>query len=321
VPDQDAKLICSPTMKSRFAFVLIMLAAAPIVRAAPFLTSDVAAPDADLCVFTNVTMGITRESAVVVDKTRGNAATGYRVCKEDMAGWPAGPNEVSLGFRRSKDGARSTLIIATIDKSKVAITSAKTTSDTGASTPTSTRASTSTSTAAASSGAAKSSASLWPATAPAGVTDGGADSAVTVGVRITPSVPGAIIGLRFYKVASNSGPHVGNLWTNSGTRLATVTFVNETASGWQTATLASPIAVSAGETYVASYYSPVGHYAFTPNYFKSTFDRAPLSAPADTLAAPNGLILHGDKPVFPTLGDRQGNYWVDVIFKESKDAR
>ena len=34
-----------------------------------------------------------------------------------------------------------------------------------------------------------------------------------------------------------------------------------------------------------------------------------------------GLILHGDKPVFPTLGDRQGNYWVDVIFKESKDAR
>ena len=44
-------------------------------------------------------------------------------------------------------------------------------------------------------------------------------------------------------------------------RLATATFTNETATGWQQANFASPVAVTAGTTYVASYLAPNGHYA------------------------------------------------------------
>jgi len=33
----------------------------------------------------------------------------------------------------------------------------------------------------------------------------------------------------------------GNLWTTSGTLLATATFSNETASGWQEVTFATPV--------------------------------------------------------------------------------
>ena len=43
--------------------------------------------------------------------------------------------------------------------------------------------------------------------------------------------------------------------------LATGTFTGETASGWQTLQFASPVAVTADTTYVASYFAPNGHYS------------------------------------------------------------
>ena len=51
--------------------------------------------------------------------------------------------------------------------------------------------------------------------------------------------------------------------STAGTRLATVTFTGESASGWQTATFSTPVQVTAGTTYVASYYAPAGHYSVT----------------------------------------------------------
>ena len=75
---------------------------------------------------------------------------------------------------------------------------------------------------------------------------GGMDSEATaleLGVKFRADVNGSITGVRFYKYEQNSGTHVGNLWTSSGTLLATVRpFTNETASGWQQATFSTPIA-------------------------------------------------------------------------------
>lgn len=86
-----------------------------------------------------------------------------------------------------------------------------------------------------------------------------ADSAaVELGVTFIPRVSGSVVGIRFYKGSGNTGIHTGSLWTSSGTRLATATFTNETATGWQTVTLATPVNVSAGQRYVASYYAPRG---------------------------------------------------------------
>ena len=45
-----------------------------------------------------------------------------------------------------------------------------------------------------------------------------------------------------------------SLWSSTGTLLATGTFSNETASGWQELDFSSPVAVTAGTTYVASYF-------------------------------------------------------------------
>ena len=77
--------------------------------------------------------------------------------------------------------------------------------------------------------------------------------------RAVPSdIAGYIKGIRFYKGSSNTGPHTGKLWTASGTLLASATFSGETASGWQEVRFATPVAITANTTYVASYYTAVG---------------------------------------------------------------
>ena len=76
-----------------------------------------------------------------------------------------------------------------------------------------------------------------------------------------------ITAIRFFKGLRNTGTHIGNLWTAEGTHLGSVTFTNETASGWQQATLSPPVSVAANTTYVVSYYAPNGFYAGDTNFF------------------------------------------------------
>jgi hypothetical protein len=48
-----------------------------------------------------------------------------------------------------------------------------------------------------------------------------------------------------------------------------VTLIGETATGWQTATLSTPLTLTAGQTNVVSYYAPNGRYSATAAYFKA----------------------------------------------------
>lgn len=73
------------------------------------------------------------------------------------------------------------------------------------------------------------------------------DAAVELGVTFIPRVNGSVVGIRFYKGSGNTGRHTGSLWNSSGRRLATATFTNETRTGWQTVTLATPVDVRAGQ--------------------------------------------------------------------------
>ena len=125
-------------------------------------------------------------------------------------------------------------------------------------------------------------------------------SAAELGVRFRPTVNGYITALRFYKDAQNSGIHTGSLWTNSGALLGTVTFAGETASGWQQVALTTPVAVTAGTTYVASYHTVAGHYGFDDAYFTGTsIGTSPIIALADGADGPSGTYKIGATG-FPT---------------------
>lgn len=140
------------------------------------------------------------------------------------------------------------------------------------------------------------------------------DSPVELGMRITPTRDGRITGIRFHKAAGDPGTHTGTLWSSTGAVLATGSFAGESASGWQAMSFPSPIAVTAGTTYVVSFWTSSGRYGVTPDYFTQDRVNGPLTAPANTSAAPNGLYQYGGGGVFPGGGGNGSNYWVDAVF-------
>ncbi|WP_064826418.1 DUF4082 domain-containing protein [Rhizobium phaseoli] len=133
---------------------------------------------------------------------------------------------------------------------------------------------------------------------------------VNLGMKFQADAAGWITAIRFYKGADNTGPHNGYLWTASGTLLGSVTFNNETASGWQTAQLSQQIAIQADTTYVVSY-STNGNYSATGNYFASDVTNGDLKAPSGN----NGVYAYGSGGLFPTASYNSTNYYVDVAFK------
>jgi hypothetical protein len=111
---------------------------------------------------------------------------------------------------------------------------------------------------------------------------------------------------------------VGSLWTNGGAKLASATFINESASGWQEVTFATPVAVSAGTVYVASYYAPVGRYSSDSSYFNAAgVDNPPLHALKNGVSGGNGVYRYGTTSSFPNTSFKSTNYWVDVVFSTS----
>jgi uncharacterized protein DUF4082/Big-like domain-containing protein len=158
---------------------------------------------------------------------------------------------------------------------------------------------------------------IWSASATPSRIETVDTNAVEVGVRFRADTDGAIMGVRFYKGTGNTGTHIGNLWTNAGTLLATATFSNETASGWQQLTFSSAVAITANTTYVASYHTNVGQYGADNAYFATTgFDNAPLHALADGVSGANSVYAYGAS-AFPTQTYQSSNYWVDVVFRAS----
>jgi regulation of enolase protein 1 (concanavalin A-like superfamily) len=159
--------------------------------------------------------------------------------------------------------------------------------------------------------------SIWsPAQSPAVPATNDSQS-VEVGTRFRSDQSGFITAIRFYKGTQNVGPFVGNLWTESGTLLGSATFSNVSTTGWQEATLATPVSITANTNYVVSYHTNSGFYAGDTGYFATAgVDNGPLHALADTTGAPNGVFKYGASG-FPNQTFSSFNYWVDVVFATS----
>jgi len=143
-------------------------------------------------------------------------------------------------------------------------------------------------------------------------------AAVELGLRFRSDVGGKVNGVRFLKAAANTGTHVGNLWSNTGGLLGSVTFTNESASGRQIARFANPITIQPNVTYVVSYHTRVGRYAATNNAFATAgLDRGQLHALRDNQDGRNGVYRYTSTSAFPTSTYRASNYFVDVVFQPS----
>jgi hypothetical protein len=156
---------------------------------------------------------------------------------------------------------------------------------------------------------------IWAATATPANPSINDTSAVELGVKFKSDVAGKITGIRFYKGTGNTGTHIGSLWSSTGTRLAQATFSNETASGWQQVNFTTPVNITAGTTYIASYFAPVGRYAGDSQFFNTAgVDNGVLHALRSSVSGGNGVYRYNATSAFPNSTFQAANYWVDVVF-------
>ena len=102
------------------------------------------------------------------------------------------------------------------------------------------------------------------------------------GLQFSTSTDGSVTGIRFYKPAADTGTHTGNLWSPVGVNLATVTFTGETASGWQTAMFPTPVAITTGQTYTISVFSPAA--SLIGDFWSAPYVNSPLTGIQPTYA-------------------------------------
>jgi len=155
----------------------------------------------------------------------------------------------------------------------------------------------------------------WNSTATPVEVDSGDGGSIEVGVKFRADYSGFITGIRFYKSSANTGTHIGNLWTTSGTLLASATFSNESASGWQQVSFGTPVAITANTVYVASYFAPNGHYSADANFFAfQGLDNPPIHLLQNGVSGGDGVYNYGSASLFPSSTYNSTNYWVDVVY-------
>jgi hypothetical protein len=138
-----------------------------------------------------------------------------------------------------------------------------------------------------------------------------------LGMKFQSDEAGYVTGVRFWAGTQNTGAHTGELWSDSGQLLATATFGNVTAGGWQQVYFSSPVAINANTTYIVSYHTTASSIADTPGGFTSSIDNQNLHGLATGVDGNNGVFALGAASAFPSSSDGQSpNYWVDAIFSD-----
>lgn len=157
--------------------------------------------------------------------------------------------------------------------------------------------------------------SLFSSTSPSDPTARTEGRAVAVGVKFRVAQPGRIRALRFFKGTGAQGTNRLALYGAQGQALAQVTSRNETLSGWQTATLSTPVVVMPGTTYVVALHSSTGHVVSAGAFFARPMVQGALRALADGEEGPNGLFQPATSLRLPTESRGPFNYFVDVVFE------
>lgn len=114
-------------------------------------------------------------------------------------------------------------------------------------------------------------------------------NAVELRLKFSSSVSGEIIGVRFYKGAQNTGTPIDDLRSSAGALLASATFSNETATGWQEVDFSTPVATIAGKAHIVADHTNAGDFSADPNFFPD----GPLSSPSSASSGGNGVFAYG----------------------------
>ena len=133
-----------------------------------------------------------------------------------------------------------------------------------------------------------------------------------LGLRFSVTEAGALSAVRFLKAAGDVSRRTVSVWDSRGAKLATAVSRTETTAGWQTVTLAQPLTLHPGRSYVVSYHAK--RYRATERYFDHALSVGPLRARAER----SGVFSYGS--AFPQSTWHASNYWADVVFTVGADG-
>lgn len=131
-----------------------------------------------------------------------------------------------------------------------------------------------------------------------------------LGLAFSTSKTGWVTAIRYYKFAEGQGATNGTLWSSTGNVLARAAFSSRSGSGWKTAPLATPVRLTAGVTYVASYTAPAGRYA--ADRYRLGDGRRVTTRELTALQGRYSYSLG-----FPNQSWSATNYYADVLFTTS----
>ena len=141
--------------------------------------------------------------------------------------------------------------------------------------------------------------------------------AVEIGVKFRANTAGTLKAIRFYRGTGNDSGYMARLWSSGGTLLAEVPVKDGRIPGWQEVALPTPISITAGTTYVASYYSSNGLFARDAYGLTNAVVSGNLTAPGSASVGGNGVYVYRTGGGFPAGSYKETNYWVDVRFVPS----
>lgn len=130
-----------------------------------------------------------------------------------------------------------------------------------------------------------------------------------LGMKFTVRRKGWITAIRYWRSPSDTGvTHVGKIWDANGSLLESVTFTDETASGWQEQALTTPRPIEGATQYVVS--------VNVHRYFPDTLNglAAPAVSNGDLTAVVGGGLYNTVVGQYPQSSYMNGNYFRDVVF-------
>lgn len=156
--------------------------------------------------------------------------------------------------------------------------------------------------------------SLAPAQNGFCIDPGVGEPSTELGVNFSSSKAVSIVGVRIYRVDPTTV--TGSLWAADGARLAGPTSFSPTATaGWQDASFTAPVAITPGQTYVASYFAPTPTYAVAHGFFKDrSYTVGPVTALKSLTYGGNGVFNNCFPSCFPTQTFEDSNYWVTPLW-------
>lgn len=148
------------------------------------------------------------------------------------------------------------------------------------------------------------------------------DSTYTLGTLFSSDIDGSIIGIRAYVGEVPTSPDPKGLlyeWLSNttGTLLAEMFFGELIAGEWNEILFDTPVAITAGTTYVAAW-GPTNNYSASSAFFDSALVNLHLTGLQNQAGRLNGKFHVGTSFTYPDGSSNAGCYFVDPIFEYSE---